>query len=213
MAKPLPLTPNPKYWWVTIPAIGGFAFLWAVALLTYLLPPAEIYNNLWQGSLTRNQSVFITAATLAFIVEFTLARHLFCRFGCAVGLFQSLAWMANKKGMVVGFNRERGQACNDCNNACDNACSMRLKPRTIKRHMFACTQCGQCVQACEQVQHGNPEGSLLQWVEGACALDKSDRDFGHRPPTPEKGCFNGRQETQYVNVVSIEKSQLVQKQT
>jgi ferredoxin-type protein NapH len=25
------------------------------------------------------------------------ARHLFCRFGCAVGLFQSLAWMANPK--------------------------------------------------------------------------------------------------------------------
>jgi ferredoxin-type protein NapH len=30
-----------------------------------------------------------------FTLEFALARHLFCRFGCAVGLFQSLAWMAN----------------------------------------------------------------------------------------------------------------------
>ena len=110
-------------------------------------------------------------------------------FGCAVGVFQSLAWMTNKKAMVVGFDRARGRLCSDCDNACDNACPMRLKPRTIKRHMFTCTQCVQCVQACGQVQANNPHGSLLQWVDNACALDKSDRGFGHRPAVPG-GCFD-----------------------
>jgi ferredoxin-type protein NapH len=42
---------------------------------------------------------------LLFRLEFAFARHLFCRFGCAVGLFQSLAWMANPRGMVVAFDR------------------------------------------------------------------------------------------------------------
>lgn len=79
----------------------GFAFLWALALLTYLLPPFEIYHNLLNGTLTRNQSIFLTAATIAFTVEFLLARHFFCRYVCAVGLFQSLAWMANDRAMVV----------------------------------------------------------------------------------------------------------------
>ena len=183
------IKPNAHYWWVTLTVAVAFAFIWAVALLTYLLPPAEIYRNLWHASLTRNQGIFLIAATVVFSLDFTLARHLFCRFGCAVGLFQSLAWMANKKAMVVGFDRVRGRACNDCDNACDNACPMRLTPRTIKRHMFTCTQCAQCVEACGLVQQNNPQGSLLQWVDNACALDKSDRDFGRRPVVPER-CFD-----------------------
>ena len=181
--------PDGHYWWLTLAVAVALAFVWAVALLTYLLPPAEIYRNLWHASLTRNQGIFLIAATVVFSLDFTLARHLFCRFGCAVGLFQSLAWMANKKAMVVGFDRARGRACSDCDNACDNACPMRLKPRTIKRHMFTCTQCAQCVEACEQVQADNPHGALLQWVDNACALDKSDRDFGRRPVVPER-CFD-----------------------
>ncbi len=183
------IKPNAHYWWVTLPVAVAFAFIWAVALLTYLLPPAEIYANLWHATLTRNQGLFLFAASVVFSLDFTLARHLFCRFGCAVGVFQSLAWMTNKKAMVVGFDRARGRLCSDCDNACDNACPMRLKPRTIKRHMFTCTQCVQCVQACGQVQANNPHGSLLQWVDNACALDKSDRGFGHRPAVPG-GCFD-----------------------
>ncbi len=38
---------NPLYWLVVLPLVIAFAFLWAIALLTYLLPPAEIYGNLW----------------------------------------------------------------------------------------------------------------------------------------------------------------------
>jgi polyferredoxin len=180
--------PHAAWWPLTVGAALGFAFLWAVALLTYLLPPAEIYSNLLRGALTANQARFIGVATLLLFIEFTFARHLFCRFGCAVGLFQSLAWMGNKKAMVIGFDHARGRACSECNNACDNACPMRLHPRALKRSMFTCTQCGQCVQACEQIQIDNPHGTLLQWVDGACALDKSDRGLGHHPDIPAN-CF------------------------
>ncbi len=157
------------YWIPTLLAVFGFAFLWALVLLTYLLPPAEIYGNLVHGTLTRNQTVFLTAATIAFSIEFLLARHLFCRFGCAVGLFQSLAWMGNDRAMVVGFEAQRASACKRCNNACDNACPMRLKPRTIKRRMFTCTECAQCISACEQMQARHGERGLLHWVEGEAA--------------------------------------------
>jgi polyferredoxin len=161
--------PDRRYWPVTLAAVLFFAFLWALVLLTYLLPPAEIYSNLLKGELTRNQTVFLVAATLALGVEFLFARHLFCRFGCAVGLFQSLAWMANRKAMVVGFDTPRAEACASCNNACDNACPMRLKPRTLKRKMFTCTECGECISACTQVQGGERGASLLDWVSGEAA--------------------------------------------
>ncbi|MBL8254254.1 MAG: hypothetical protein JNJ76_11705 [Candidatus Competibacter sp.] len=48
---------------------------------------------------------------------------------------------------------------------------MRLKPRNIKRLMFACTQCGQCIDTCKTVQQNNPDGSLLNWIAGQQALE------------------------------------------
>ncbi len=58
---------NPLYWFVLLPLVLAFAFVWAIVLLTYLLPPAEIYGNLWHGTLTRNQSVFLSVGTFAFL--------------------------------------------------------------------------------------------------------------------------------------------------
>lgn len=162
-----------RWWAVVVPAAVAFAFLWAVVLLTYLLPPAEVYGNLFSDNLTRNQFIFITAATVVLSLEFLFARHLFCRFVCAVGLFQSLAWMSNKDAMVVGFKRDRASDCASClperQSACDAVCPMRLKPRNIKRHMFTCTQCAQCVDACGETQRDNPDGPLLAWVSGEAA--------------------------------------------
>jgi polyferredoxin len=176
--KPLPAR-NPdgsvrvqnRAWWALV-WLGAlsFAFLWALTLLTYLLPPKEIYYNLLHGQLTGNQFRFLLVGTVLLFIEFMFARHLFCRFGCAVGLFQSLAWMGNNRAMVVGFDTGRARACSNCNNACDNVCPMRLKPRTVKRKMFTCTECAQCISACSQVQAEKPQGGLLRWVQDAAAL-------------------------------------------
>lgn len=157
---------NRIYWPVSWLVAAFFAFLWATSLLTYLLPPAEIYHNLLHNSLTANQFRFIVIGTALFFIEFMFARHLFCRFGCAVGYFQSLAWMANRRAMVVDFDKTRARHCSDCNNACDNACPMRLKPRTQKRSMFTCTQCAKCIDACEQVQEREQRVTLLRWHDG-----------------------------------------------
>jgi len=169
--KPLPALqadgtqrhPNRTWWPVTWLAALFFAFLWALTLLTYLLPPFEIYHNLLHAELTPNQFRFLAVGTALLFIEFMFARHLFCRFGCAVGLFQSLAWMGNNRALVVGFNTQRASECG-------NVCPMRLKPRTIKRRMFTCTECAACVSACSQVKAENLHGSLLSWVDGDAAL-------------------------------------------
>ena len=171
------IKPARIYWLFTWLAVLFFAFVWAVSLLTYLLPPAEIYYNLFHAELTRNQFTFIAVATVLLIIEFGLARHFFCRFGCAVGLFQSLAWMANRRAMVVSFDADKSALCKQCNNACDNACPMRLKPRTDKRRMFTCTQCAECISACTQ-QQKSADRSLLHWVEYEQALHQSERPVG-----------------------------------
>lgn len=186
---------NGNWWFVTATVVLLMSFTWAVVLLTYLLPPKEIYSNLFSGNLTRNQFTFISVGTALFVIEFTFARHLFCRFGCVLGVFQSLVWMGNKKAMVVGFNRKRAIECGDCDSSCDHACPMRLKPRSSKRHMFTCTQCMQCVEACENVQinkdlkTGEITVPLLKMLENTCAHDTSARNFGSKPEVPG-GCYN-----------------------
>ena len=172
---------NGWYWLPTTLGAVGFAFLWAVALLTYLLPPSEIYGNLAHGALTRNQALFIGVATALLSIEFLFARHLFCRYACAVGLFQSLAWMGNRDAMVVGFETDRARECQACNNACDNACPMRLKPRGLKRKMFTCSECAECIAACIQVQARRGKPTLLRWVEGTAAHPIAETTLGERP--------------------------------
>ena len=155
---------DPLWWFVVLPAAVVFAFLWITTILTYVWPPAMVWAGLFDGTLPRYLKIAIGVGTLAFTLEFLFARHLFCRFACAAGLFQSLAWMGNRQAMVVGFDRRRAPQCAGCESACDNACPMRLKPRNVKRMMFSCVQCGQCLNACAQVQRENPDGPLLTWV-------------------------------------------------
>lgn len=167
-------------WWgpfVLVSAVLGFA--WAVTLLTYLLPPDEIWGGLLHASLTPNQARFIGIGTLVFTLEFVFARHLFCRVGCAAGLFQSLAWMANDRAMVVSFKRQRARECQTCDaprgSSCDHACPMRLHPRNIKRMMFSCVQCGRCLTACEQSQGQQQRSPTLNWTIGLDAVRETLR--------------------------------------
>ncbi|MGM9488454.1 4Fe-4S binding protein [Ideonella sp. YS5] len=192
-------TPDARWWPVFLASCVLLGFTWAITLLSYLLPPAEIWANLVHGTLTGNQARFLGIATLVFSAEFLLARHFFCRFGCAVGLFQSLAWMANPRGRVVAFPRagsphvgslprtmtiglERAHPshCRTCDlphgNACDRACPMRLKPRNLKRRKFSCVQCGLCVDACEASQAAQRREPLLYHAIGVEALRETLRE-------------------------------------
>ena len=183
------IKPNKRWWLITAIVISLLAFTWAISLLTYLLPPKEIYENLLNASFTPAQLIFLSIATTLFIIEFTFARHLFCRFGCSLGLFQSLMWMLNKKAMVVGFDRSRVKECVSCDKSCEIACPIQLKPRSIKRKIYSCSQCMRCIDACESVQvHQGKEIPLLQMINKECALDKSARDFGKKAKIP-RHCY------------------------
>ncbi|MDC8786437.1 4Fe-4S binding protein [Roseateles koreensis] len=168
-----------RWWPVFALSCAVFGFLWSITLLTYLLPPKLIWEGLLSGTLTPNQARFILIGGCAFTAELLFARHLFCRFGCAVGLFQSLAWMANPRAMVIAFKRERASDCRSCStaqspqgNACDNVCPMRLRPRQIKRLMFSCVQCGRCLDQCAESKDGQPHlpTPQLAWTVGVDAL-------------------------------------------
>jgi ferredoxin-type protein NapH len=176
-------TPHKRWWPVFALSCGLLGFAWGITLASYLLPPAVLWHNLLHGTLTGNQARFIFVASGVFTLEFLFARHLFCRFGCAVGFFQSLTWMANPRGMVVAFDRTRTPDCRSCTtarapqgDACNVACPMRLRPRSLKRLMFSCVQCGRCLQACTTAMDAQRRSPPLQWAVGADAVREALRE-------------------------------------
>ncbi len=171
-------------WMVVLAASISMAFVWAVTLLQYLLPPTEVFAGLVNFDLSWKPALFIFVSASIFTIDFMLFRHLFCKYGCALGVFQSLIWMANPKAMVVKFDKTRAESCRGCNNQCDQACPMRLPVRSIKRAKFTCTQCAQCLSACDRVQKDNTRGSLLIWVSGTEAkeVDRSAPVLWDRKP-------------------------------
>ncbi len=166
------INPNRQWapvFWLSCLMMG---FVWAITLLTYLQPPFEVWFNLFSGQLSFKQGLFLSVGTTVLTIEFIVGRHLFCRYACSVGLFQSLAWMANPRAMEITFHREQAKDCKTCRsectppapgNACDDICPMRLQPRTMKRKMFSCVQCGLCLNACETTQSAQNRPSSLSW--------------------------------------------------
>jgi ferredoxin-type protein NapH len=165
-----------------------FGFVWAITLLTYLLPPADGVGQPGARHLSANQARFLGVGTLVFTLEFTLARHLFCRFGCAVGLFQSLAWMANPKAMVVSFTRSRARECKTCEvlpTPLDNAAQQRRAraptpgPRAQRQRLRP-----RLPHAPEPAQHQTHDVCLraVRPVPDACDTTQTDQG---RTPTLE----------------------------
>ena len=180
--------PRRRWWPVFALSCALFGFLWAITLLTYLLPPAEIWGGLLSGTLSANPARFLVIASTVFTAEFLFARHLFCRFGCAVGFFQSLAWMANPRALVMAFDRDRAAECKGCRTAlapsgaaCEAACPMRLQPRRIKRLMFSCVQCGRCTSQCTESHAIRSPRPNLEWTVGVDALRETLRQRREEP--------------------------------
>jgi ferredoxin-type protein NapH len=52
---------------------------------------------------------------------------------------------------------------------------MRLTPRNIKRLMFACVQCGQCITECESSHAAQQRQPNLEWKVGLDAVRETLR--------------------------------------
>lgn len=104
----------------------------------------------------------IALATGAFV------RLKFCRHICGVGLVQTVSWMSNPKALEVGFNPHPAsdgshgsmRDCNGCH-GCRDICPIGFDPRTPKRSMLACFQCGLCIERCEEELNPLGKGAAI----------------------------------------------------
>jgi len=166
-------------WLLVLSICFLIAFIWSFVLLGYIYPPRLLTMEIYYFELSFGPSLFLLVMTIILTFDFFFARHLFCKYGCSLGIMQSFVWMANNKSMVVGLDKSRAHLCQSCDSECDKACPMRLPVRSIKRSKFTCTQCGICLNACDEAQSDNPEGRLIHWVsnEEAIAIDRQAASF------------------------------------
>ena len=177
--KPTAKTRQALPWLLVLSLCIVIAFIWSFVLLGYIYPPRLLSTNLLHLELSFGPSLFLLVMTLILTIDFFFARHLFCKYGCSFGIMQSFVWMANSKSMVIAFDKSRAHLCQSCDSECDKSCPMRLPVRGIKRAKFTCTQCGICLNACDEVQSDNPEGRLIHWVTDAqaSAVDRPAASF------------------------------------
>lgn len=177
--KPAKKSTQALPWLLVLSLCIFIAFIWSFIILGYIYPPRLLSSNLYHLELSFGPSLFLLVMTIVLTIDFFFARHLFCKFGCSYGIMQSFVWMANSKAMVVGFDKSRAHLCQSCDSECDKACPMRLPVRGIKRAKFTCTQCGICLNACDDAQADNPQGRLIHWVtnEEASAVDRQAASF------------------------------------
>jgi hypothetical protein len=64
--------------------------------LTYLMPPFQVYGGCSAFTLYPG-SHLPDGCNHGSEPEFLFARHLFCRYGCAIGIFQSFAWIGIRR--------------------------------------------------------------------------------------------------------------------
>ena len=151
-------------WLIVALSAITLAFVWSFSLLSYLLPPKELISDLTSLQLGKGSIRFLLAGTFILSIDFMFARHLFCRYGCAVGLAQSVIWMGNNSALRVTFDKSLASQCKNCDNECDFSCPMRLRPRGSKRSKFNCTQCGVCLTTCDKITDKQQKQiSVITW--------------------------------------------------
>ncbi len=118
-------------------------------LLNLLSLPAA-YSRLWQYAVSGLLWFPVLIVPALLVLEVLGGTRLWCRFVCPQSMLLALAHRLARPGLRVVFTARRC-ACGQGGRACLAACSLELDPRR-KTPPAACTNCGDCVEACRK--HG-----------------------------------------------------------
>jgi polyferredoxin len=152
----------------------GVPLLVGASMAAYLYPPGQLLQDL--RSLPRQpvQTVLWTWMGMALLGSWAagfLVRFHFCRMVCIYGMGQALAASSAPPAKVMRPRYLPGDlsACGSCR-ACVNACFLELDPRAPDLQFgvaAGCFNCGDCLDACDQVQGHRGRPALLTFRKPA----------------------------------------------
>ncbi len=119
---------------------------------------AHVLSTYWIG-------VGVIFLDIAFI------RHFWCKFLCVYAVWQ---YFFHSKGTLhLQFAKEREGECAQCT-LCRSACFLGIDPRKTDVYTH-CINCGECIDACEDIKKRAGESSLLSFHIGVEENDKINK--------------------------------------
>jgi len=155
--------------------LTGITIFGLPPLLNQLSMPAY-YSRLWQHVALGGLLLPVLAIPTMLLVEGVFARRIWCRFLCPQSVLLALMRRITPWSLRLIFDPGRCH-CGQSPRPCATACTLELDPRRTQALALACTNCGDCLTACQE------RGQALQFHLGPSLknmLEKTDSTRPHR---------------------------------
>jgi len=148
----------------------GAAFLaasmfFALIPLFYFYPPGLVWSFItWQDNAKLAGSLhwIYGICVLIMFLDIAIIRHFWCRYSCIYRVWQH-SFKTNQT-LHVKYDVTRADECSKCN-YCVTTCFINLDPRKTEVY-DSCINCGDCIDACNQLQSKKERPGLLSFELG-----------------------------------------------
>lgn len=146
-------------------AFFAAATFFALIPLFYFYPPGLVWSFItWQedARLAGSLHWIYVICVLIIFLDIAIIRHFWCRFSCIYRVWQHS--FKTRQTLHVVYDASRADECSKCN-YCVTTCFIDLDPR--KTDIYdSCINCGECIDACNQLQARQNMPGLLRFELG-----------------------------------------------
>jgi len=151
-------------------SVLGLSFLlaamcFALIPLLYFYPPDVVWSFITfreDARLAGSLHWIYTVWVLIILLDISVLRHFWCRFACVYKVWQHS--FKTKETLHVVYDDSRSNECAKCN-YCVTTCFIELDPRKTQQY-DSCINCGDCIDACSNLQTKKGKAGLLRFELG-----------------------------------------------
>ncbi len=151
--------------WLVLGAIFlGAAMVLALVPVLFFYTPHEVWSFVTFGS--NNTSGYIQFpylfSVLLIFIDIAAVRYFMCDYACLYRMGQKM--FKTRNALHVSYDASRSDDCAKCN-YCATLCITDIQPTSIKMH-DNCFDCGECIDACNQLHEKTGTPGLLNFKLG-----------------------------------------------
>ncbi len=148
------------------------AMLFSLIPLLYFYPPDVVWSFITlrpDERLASSLHYIYTIFVIIFFVDIAFIRHFWCRFMCVYKVWQH--GFKTRQSLHVAYDKTRTESCDKCN-YCVTSCFLGIDPRDTNMY-DSCINCGECIDACNDLQVKKGEVGLLRFSLGEREQNRS----------------------------------------
>jgi len=157
---------NSRNWLLLASKLVGASMMLAIVPMLYFLPPGAVWSFVtFQPDARFTASLYwiYTVFTLVALANITVMRHYVCRYMCIYRMWQYL--FKTRDTLHIEYDSANAAKCEKCN-YCETTCPVAIDPRNTINY-DSCTNCGECITACDSLHKKHNKPGLLQFRFGS----------------------------------------------